>query len=217
MSWGGSCVVLGSSFCGLKRLRGVMATRPLTFSLMARKSRKLSPCEIARTCCSSLRSTASRASTMMLFTPSWSMKLIISFCAPAVMESIATTAPTPKIMPSIVSRLRSLCARRLESPMNNSGKTLPIDGILLSSPTAGRHAAHGVAAPAFLGFFLLAALLCERVRERDHFIRPHAARKHHGGLAAFGDFDGTRLEIGPLLNVDHRLTVLLEDRLDGHV
>jgi hypothetical protein len=47
---------------------------------------------------------------MMLLTPSWSMKLIISFCAPAVMESMATTAPTPKIMPSMVSRLRSLCA-----------------------------------------------------------------------------------------------------------
>src|SRR5213075_611401 len=36
------------------------------------------------------------------------MKLIISFCAPAVMESMATTAPTPKIMPSMVSKLRSL-------------------------------------------------------------------------------------------------------------
>jgi hypothetical protein len=61
-------------------------------------------------------------STMMLFTPNWSMKLIISFCAPAVMESMATTAPTPKIMPSMVSKLRSLCARRLDSPMVNSGR-----------------------------------------------------------------------------------------------
>ncbi len=54
---------------------------------------------------------------MMLFTPSKSMKLIISFCAPAVMDSMATTAPTPKIMPSMVSKLRSLCTSRLESPM----------------------------------------------------------------------------------------------------
>ena len=78
------------------------------------------------------------------------MKLIISFCAPAVMESMATTAPTPKIMPSMVSRLRSLWARRLESPMANSGKMPLIPGILFASPAAGWNAAHGVAASALL-------------------------------------------------------------------
>src|ERR1035441_7596287 len=61
---------------------------------------------------------------MMLLTPNWSMKLIISFCAPAVIESMATTAPTPKIMPSMVSKLRSLCANRLAIPINNSGPIL---------------------------------------------------------------------------------------------
>src|ERR1017187_2602178 len=38
---------------------------------------------------------------------------------------MATTAPTPKIMPSMVSRLRSLCAKRLASPIFNSGRTCP--------------------------------------------------------------------------------------------
>ena len=89
---------------------------------------------MARTVCSSLRSTASCASTMMLLTPSWSMKLIISFCAPAVMESMATTAPTPKIMPSMVSRLRSLCAKRLASPIFNSGITCEKSVMAISLP-----------------------------------------------------------------------------------
>src|SRR5215471_9460833 len=124
------------------------------------------------------------------------MKLIISFCAPAVMESIATTAPTPKIMPSMVSRLRSLCAMRLESPMNNSGKTPLIPGMLLPSPAAGWNAAHGVAASALLFAFLLAALFGERIGQGNHFIGLHAAGEHHGGFAALGDLDRTRLELG---------------------
>jgi hypothetical protein len=53
------------------------------------------------------------------------MKLIICFCAPAVMESMATTAPTPKIMPSMVSRLRNLCAKRLARPIFSSGRIWP--------------------------------------------------------------------------------------------
>ena len=52
------------------------------------------------------------------------MKVIISFCAPAVIDNIATTAPTPKIIPSMVSKLRSLCANRLAMPINSSGPIL---------------------------------------------------------------------------------------------
>jgi len=37
------------------------------------------------------------------------------------MESMATTAPTPKIMPSMVSKLRSLWTSRLERPILISG------------------------------------------------------------------------------------------------
>src|SRR5512142_2558687 len=90
---------------------------------------------------------------MMLLTPSWSMKLIISFCAPAVMDNIATTAPTPKIMPSIVSRLRSLCAKRLASPIFSSG--MMWEPIILF---ASGHGAHGVALRLGLAVLLLVAL-----------------------------------------------------------
>src|ERR1017187_3286575 len=113
---------------------------------------------------------------MMLLTPSWSMKLIICFCAPAVMESMATTAPTPKIMPSMVNRLRSLCAMRLESPMNSSGKTLP-KPILFPSPAAGRH--HGTSALLFT-LLLLAGLLRVGVGQGHNLVRLHAAAQHHG-------------------------------------
>ena len=58
------------------------------------------------------------------------MKLIICFSAPAVIESIATTAPTPKIMPSMVSILRSLCASRLDAHFQ-FGKNLAEHGYLL--------------------------------------------------------------------------------------
>ncbi len=100
---------------------------------MARKSRNVSPGDTSLRVCNSVRSTASFASTMMLFTPSKSMKLIISFCAPAVIDSIATTAPTPKIMPSIVSRLRSLCTSRLDSPIVSSGK-YPLRTVMANGP-----------------------------------------------------------------------------------
>src|ERR1051326_6562521 len=142
-----------------------------------------------RTVWCSFRSRASCASTMMLFTPNWSMKLIISFCAPAVMESMATTAPTPRIMPNMVSRLRSLCAKRLESPIISSGKTPLSIGMLFSSPAAGRHPTHGVAAAALLGVLFLAPYPGERIGEGYDFVGLDAARQDHGGLASAGDFD----------------------------
>src|ERR1051326_4462050 len=51
------------------------------------------------------------------------MNAITSCCAPAPIDSIATTAATPKIIPSIVSSERSLCARRFSRPRRNSGRT----------------------------------------------------------------------------------------------
>ena len=44
------------------------------------------------------------------------MNAMTCCCAPAPIDSIATTAATPKIMPSIVSSERSLWTRRLSSP-----------------------------------------------------------------------------------------------------
>src|SRR6476646_6189484 len=102
------------------------------------------------------------------------MKLISSFCAPAVIESMATTAPTPKIMPSIVSRLRSSWAKRLASPIFNSG-------MLCERPMLfrRRHAApRSAAALLLLALVLLVFVPC-RVRHGDDLARLHAAGKHH--------------------------------------
>ena len=44
------------------------------------------------------------------------MNAITCCCAPAPIDSIETTAATPKIMPSIVSSERSLWTRRFSSP-----------------------------------------------------------------------------------------------------
>src|SRR5689334_21638181 len=117
------------------------------------------------------------------------MKLIISFCAPAVIESMATTAPTPKIMPSMVSKLRSLWAKRLASPIFNSG-------MICERPMLfrRRHAAHRAAAALFLlGFALLVRLVRGRIRHRDHFARLHAARQNRRRFADLRDLDFAHL------------------------
>src|ERR1044071_2963280 len=124
------------------------------------------------------------------------MKLIISFCAPAVMDSIATTAPTPKIMPSMVSRLRSLCAKRLASPILISGRTCKIPMVLFAS----RHA-HGVARTGgvFLIFVLFARLVGRRIHHGDDVVRLNAACQHHRGLAALQQLHFVRLELSVCL------------------
>src|ERR1035437_3896508 len=131
------------------------------------------------------------------------MKLIISFCAPAVMESMATTAPTPKIMPSMVSRLRSLCANKLAIPINNSGPTL--ESPILFPPS---HAAHGItAAPGFLLAVLL--FIGGGVGHGHDLARLHAARNHHHGFALFDELHRARLEPTVLgTHVDQKLAVL---------
>src|SRR5258708_26200360 len=58
---------------------------------------------------------------MRLRTPSCSMNAITFCWAPAPMESIATTAATPKIIPNIVRRERSLWLARFSNPKTRSG------------------------------------------------------------------------------------------------
>src|ERR1035441_8072119 len=94
------------------------------------------------------------------------------------MESMATTAPTPKIMPSMVSRLRSLCAKRLASPIFNSGRTCPNMCLFPS-----RHGTHGVAIGFLLALFLLGVFVGGGIGEGHHFAGLNAARKDHHGLA----------------------------------
>src|SRR5688572_27970572 len=94
------------------------------FASRPRRSCRVRPAESLLTRCKVCGSVASRASTMTLRTPSCSMNAIACYSAPAPMESIATTAATPKIIPSIVSRARSLWERRLSRPSRSSSATL---------------------------------------------------------------------------------------------
>src|ERR1041384_2273946 len=111
------------------------------------------------------------------------MKLIISFCAPAVIDSMATTAPTPKIMPSMVSRLRSLCAKRLASPIFNSGRMCERPMLFRC-----RHAAHGATAALFLlALALLVRLVGSRVGHSDDFTGLNSAREHRRRFADLQD------------------------------
>src|SRR5690349_2438070 len=146
---------------------------------------------------------------MMLFTPSWSMKLIISFCAPAVMESMATTAPTPKIMPSMVSKLRSLCAKRLASPIFSSGRMCERPMLFRR-----RHAAHRAAAALFLfALVLFVRLVRRRVGHRDDLAGLHAARDHHRRFAALHQLNLAWLEFAVRLHVHDRFAALVEHGL----
>src|SRR5262249_18901650 len=146
------------------------------------------------------------------------MKLIICFSAPAVMDSMATTAPTPKIMPSMVRRLRSLCASRLARPIVSSGR-YPESGFTLlaslgAAIAARRHARH-TGASLLLAFLI--ARLGGRVGERDHFPGFDAFGDHHSRFAAPRQFHDALLETMPALYPHHRFAVFFKDGLGRNV
>ncbi len=116
---------LGSIFEGTKRLRGVPAVTPSSVARTTRKSWKVNPGEVCLIFWNAWGSIVSRASTMTFRTPSCSMKAITCCCAPAPIDSIATTAATPKIIPSIVRSERSLWTRRLSRPNCRSCSHVP--------------------------------------------------------------------------------------------
>ena len=136
----------GSIFDGAKRLRGVPALTPSTVARMTRKSWKVRPGDTCLTFWNAWGSIVSRASTITLRTPSCSMNAITCCWAPAPIDSIATTAATPKIMPSIVSSERSLWMRRLSRPSCRSCSHVPRVGIRILNE--GCHDTTGLAAPA---------------------------------------------------------------------
>src|SRR4051812_13244649 len=113
----------GVNFDSVNRLRALAAEMPSRLVWMMRRSLNDRPDDSLRTFCSAWLSGASRASMIRLRTPSCSMNDMTSCCAPAPIDSMATTAATPKIIPSIVSIERSLCARRFSRPRRSSGRT----------------------------------------------------------------------------------------------
>ena len=120
----------GNTWVGVNRLRGVIRSMPDTLAWMARTSRNDSPSDCCRTFWNACHSVVSRASTMRLWTPRSSMNAMTCCCAPAPIDSIDSTAATPKIIPSIVRTVRSLWTSRLSKLRRRSGS---------HSSAAGRH------------------------------------------------------------------------------
>ena len=90
---------------------------------MARRSWNVSPGDCCRSFWNAWKSAASRASTMRLRTPRPSMNAITCACAPAPIDSIDSTAATPKIIPSMVNSVRSLWSSRFSKLRPRSGSS----------------------------------------------------------------------------------------------
>ncbi len=95
-------------------MRGATSSTPGMASAMAAASRCETPSEVWRISANS-SSLKVLARTRTLRNPSRSIVARAWRSAPAPMDIMAITAPTPKIMPSMVSAERSLCAARLSS------------------------------------------------------------------------------------------------------
>ena len=186
---------------------------PSRFAWMTRRSWKVRPAESLRIFCSVCLSGASRASTIRLRTPSCSMNAITSCCAPAPIDSIATTAATPKIMPSIVSSERSLWARRLSSPSRSSGR----------KSRSGRRwdtrAAHRVGCGAGrAGRRRLAACRAQASGSTSAISSPSFRPSSTARLSVrCVTLTSRRSKRSPILQEDVVLAVLLEHRLPRHV
>src|SRR4051812_12521235 len=96
---------------GFTSMRGSTISTRGTASLIASPSRSETPSDFLR---SSARSSGFTvfARTMTLRRPRRPIASSAFFSPPALIESIAITALTPKIIPSIVSAVRSLCVAR---------------------------------------------------------------------------------------------------------
>src|SRR3954451_22377300 len=96
---------------GFTSTRGRTISTRGTASLIASPSRSETPSDFLR---SSARSSGFTvfARTMTLRNPRRPIASSAFFSPPAPIDSIAITAPTPKIIPSIVSAVRSLCVAR---------------------------------------------------------------------------------------------------------
>ena len=95
-------------------MRGATSSTPGTASAMAAASRCETPSDFWRISCAS-SSLSVLARTRTLRSPSRSIEARAWRSAPAPIDIMAMTAPTPKIMPSMVRAERSLCAARLSS------------------------------------------------------------------------------------------------------
>ena len=101
------------TFQGSTSILATTRSTPGTASRMASASRKARPALFRRTSCLSLSRSNTLSFTSTLRRPMASMISRASRSAPAPMESMAMTAPTPKMIPSMESTERSAWLRRL--------------------------------------------------------------------------------------------------------
>src|SRR5882762_1106716 len=152
---------------------------------------------------------------MRLRTPSCSMKAMTFCCAPAPMESMATTAATPKIMPSMVRRERSLWLARFSKPKTRSGSHCCSDlgsvmelgfmGARLASIGARTETGIGSAASLFFSGGILLG-----IDERDDSSRRNAI-KDRSAFTQRADFDFLHFETPVAFAIDYLLAIVFED------
>src|SRR5438552_407336 len=178
---------------------------------------RVRPGEFFLTFCNSCQLWDSLASTMRLRTPSCSMKAMTFCCAPAPMESMATTAATPKIMPSMVRRERSLWLARFSKPKTTSGshccsdrgsaKELGLMGMCLAS--LGARTETGIGSVASL---LFSGAIFLRIHEGHDRSRRNAI-EDRPAFTQRADFDFLHFETPVAFAIHYLLAVVFEDSL----
>src|SRR5436190_1276371 len=194
---------------GAKRLRGESIASPGTVACIARMSLNVNPADCCRTFCHACHSVVSFASTMTFRTPRSSMKAMTCCCAPAPIDSMATTAATPKIIPSIVSSVRSLCRSRLSMlrPTSGSQRACParnvehvVEGLARDRNRRGDAGTNGRMSADVERDVELARAGVEDSARGDAAHGAHRAAERRVGLAVHGDFDGlARRYVGTIL------------------
>src|SRR5260370_4342496 len=157
---------------------------------------------------------------MRLRTPSRSMNAMTFCCAPAPMEGIATTAATPKIMTSMVSRERSLWLVRFSNPNTISGShccrdlgsVMELGFIVMRWASIGTRTQAGIRASIALavtgGLFL-----------RIHQSHDRAGRNAVEDRAAFAycaDFDFLHFETAVAFAIHNFFPVMVKDSSATH-
>src|SRR6266478_695304 len=190
------------------------------FFRMTWYSLSVRPGEFLRTFCNSCQLWDSLASTMRLRTPSCSMKAMTFCCAPAPIESIATTAATPKIMPSMVNKDRSLWLVRFSNPKIRSGSHCCRD--LGSAMERGfmvmRRASRGTwtqAGSRASTALAVAAGLFLRIHQSDDSTRRQAA-EDRAALADRADFDFLHFKSAVAFAIHYFFAIVLEDCSPGN-
>src|SRR5213080_4182052 len=154
---------------------------------------------------------------MRLRTPSCSMKAMTFCCAPAPMESMATTAATPKIMPSMVRRERSLWLARFSKPKTTSGshccsdrgsaKELAFMGVCLTSLRARTDTGIGCVASLLFSGEIFFGIHEGHDRSRRNTIEDRSA------FTQRTDFDFLHFETPVAFAIHYLLAAVFEDGL----